>query len=335
MLRRLLIAGFGLYGLAAATWVFSAGFIRDEGGHELLNVACDPTRELWAELNTEFLARYEQSTGRKLAVKMSHGGSATQAGLVINGLKADVVTLALFNDTDALRKVGLIEPGWEKRFENRSLPFVSTIVFVVRKGNPKQIHDWPDLARDEVRVVTPNPRTSGNGKWSFLSMWGSAIESGMNEEQARNYVASVFRNVRNLDGSARAATMTFQKGIGDVHLTWENEAYLEVQESNSGLEIVYPSRSILAEPHVAIVDANTRERGTIEAATAYLKFLYTEPAQRIIAKHHYRPTQLADVPLPSMPLFPITAIAPYWDSAHQRFFSDGGEFDRVMTRRGQ
>lgn len=340
MLRKLLFAGIGVYVLAAAAWVVSAGVVRDEGGVELLNVACDPTRELWADLNATFVPKYQEATGRPLAIKMSHGGSGTQAGLVINGLKADVVTLALWSDTDQVRKAGLIDAGWEKKLPNRSLPFVSTIVFVVRKGNPKGVRDWSDLARDGVEVVTPNPKTSGNGKWSFLAMWGSAAKSGMTEDQVRAYLASVFRRVEKLDNSARAATMTFQKGIGDVHLTWENEAHLEVQESNGGLEIVYPQRSVLAEPHVAIVTANVRERGTAEAAEAYMQFLYTVPAQEIIARHHYRPTnevvkrQTADG-FGTIDLFPVTDLAPDWETIHQRFFADGGEFERAMSGRGK
>ena len=226
MLRKLLLAAVLLYVLAAAAWVVSAGVVRDAGRAELLNVACDPTRELWAELNAAFVPHYQATSGQTVTIKMSHGGSATQAGLVVNGLKADVVTLALWSDTDQVRKAGLMDAGWEDKLPNRSLPFVSTIVFVVRKGNPLNVRDWPDLARGGVKVVTPNPKTSGNGKWSFLALWGSVTQAGKGDDEARRFVAAVFRNVEKLDNSARAATMTFQKGIGDVHLTWENEAHL-------------------------------------------------------------------------------------------------------------
>lgn len=336
MLRKLLLAAVLLYVVAAAVWVVSAGVVRDAGRAELLNVACDPTRELWAELNAAFVPYHQAVSGQTLTIKMSHGGSATQAGLVANGLKADVVTLALWSDTDQVRKAGLMDAGWEGKLPNRSLPFVSTIVFVVRKGNPLGVRDWSDLSRSGVKVVTPNPKTSGNGKWSFLALWGSVTQAGGGDDEARRFVTAVFRNVEKLDNSARAATMTFQKGIGDVHLTWENEAHLEVAESNGELEIVYPPRSILAEPHVAVVDKNAAEKGTTAAATEYLKFLYTEAAQKIIAKHHYRPTdervkRLTADQFPKIDLFPVTALGQNWEEVNARFFAAGGEFDRLYA----
>lgn len=335
MLRKLLLALVGVYVLAAAAWVVSAGVVRDAGRAELLNVACDPTRELWAELNAAFVPHYQATSGQTVTIKMSHGGSATQAGLVVNGLKADVVTLALWSDTDQVRKAGLMAAGWEGKLPNRSLPFVSTIVFVVRKGD-RRFADWPDLARPGVSVITPNPKTSGNGKWSFLALWGSVTQAGKGEDEARRFVAAVFRNVPKLDNSARAATLTFQKGIGDVHLTWENEAHLEVAESNGELEIVYPPRSILAEPHVAVVGRNAAEKGTTAAATDYLTFLYTEAAQKIIARHHYRPTdeqvkRLTADRFPPIDLFPVTAVGKDWEEVHARFFAAGGEFDRLYA----
>ena len=221
----------------------------------------------------------------------SHGGSGSQARAVADGLDADVVTLGLFPDTDAVRKAGKIDPGWEGRLPNRSLPYTSTIVFVVRRGNPKQVRDWPDLARDGVEVITPNPKTSGNGKWSFLALWGSVTTRGGSEAQAAEFVERVYRRVPVLDAAARGATMTFaQKKLGDVHLTWENEAVLEVEEARGALEIVYPPVSVLAEPPVAVVDAVVRRKGTTAVATAYLQYLYTEEAQEVIARHHYRPT---------------------------------------------
>jgi sulfate transport system substrate-binding protein len=337
MLRFLLLTGLVLYLLAAAGWVAWSGVVRDDGGVELLNVACDPTRELWRDLNARFVEDYRQKTGQPVAVRQSHGGSGSQARAVIDGLDADVVTLALWTDTDAVRKAGLIAPGWEDRLPNRGLPYTSTIVMVVRKGNPKGVRDWPDLARPEVSVVTPNPKTSGNGKWSFLAMWGAVVTRGGTEEAAREYATQVYRRVPVLDPSARGATMTFaQKGIGDVHLTWENEAHLEVQEANGQLEIVYPPVSVLAEPHVAVVDAVVNRKGTRAAAEAYLKYLYTEAAQEVIASHYYRPVhegvkrRTADR-FPAIDLFPATAAAPNWDAIQKRFFAEGGEFDRIYA----
>jgi sulfate transport system substrate-binding protein len=342
MLRKLLVAAGGLYVLGATAWVVSAGFVRDTGQVELLNVACDPTRELWAEINPLFVADYHAKTGRAITVVQSHGGSATQAGAVIKGMQADVVTLALWSDTDAIRKAGLMDAGWVDELDNRSLPFVSTIVFVVRKGNPKGVRDWEDLARPGVEVVTPNPKTSGNGKWSFLAIWGSVAADGkIDEQSARDLVTRVYRNTRGLDASARVATARFaQKRIGDVHLTWENEAYLEVAEANGELEIVYPPRSVLAEPHVAVVDAVVREKGTREAAEAYLKFLYTEAAQEVIARHHYRPTNekvkaRTKARFGDLDLFPVSLVDPDWDAIQRRFFAEGAVFDQALEAGGK
>jgi len=338
LVRSILVAAGICYLLAATAWVLNAGVMRDEGRIELLNVACDPTRELWHDLNDLFISRYEAEKGAKISIRQSHGGSASQARAVIDGLDADVVTLALWSDTDAVRKVGLIDAGWEDRLPNRSLPYVSTIVFVVRKGNPKDIHDWRDLVRPGVSVITPNPKTSGNGKWSFLAAWGSVTTRGGSEADAAAYVAAVYNQVPILDAAARGATMTFaQKRIGDVHLTWENEAYLEVQEANGELEIVYPPVSVLAEPHVAVVSANARRKGTTGAAEAYLKFLYTEEAQEVIARHYHRPSSEAvwkrhSARFPALTLFRVTSLAPGgWEEAQKRFFAEGGVFDQVMN----
>lgn len=328
-----------VYVIVAMTWVLSAGVIDDGAGTELLNVACDPTRELWREINSAFLEQYEAKNGVKLAIRQSHGGSSSQARAVIDGLPADVATLALWTDTDAIRRAGLIEPGWESDLPHRSLPFVSTIVFVVREGNPKGIRSWSDLARPDVKAITPNPKTSGNGKWSFLALWGSVIWRGGSEDEARRFVASVFRRAPMLDASARGATMTFsQKGFGDVHLTWENEALLEVQESGGSLEIVYPSVSVLAEPHVAIVDRNVDRKGTRVAAEAYLNFLYSDEGQEIIARHHHRPTNPAILErhrehFPAIDLRRATTLVPSgsWEEVQDRFFGDGGEFDQIYT----
>lgn len=337
MVRTVLLVGLVVYLLAAAGWVVSSGVVRDSGTVELLNVACDPTRELWRDLNARFTERYGRETGAPIAVLQAHGGSGSQARAVIDGLDADVVTLALWTDTDAVRKAGRIAPGWEDRLPNRSLPYTSTIVMVVRKGNPKGVRDWPDLARPDASVVTPNPKTSGNGKWSFLALWGAVVTRGGTDEAAREYVTQVYRRAAVLDPAARGATMTFaQKGIGDVHLTWENEAHLEVQEAHGQLEIVYPPVSVLAEPHVAVVDAVVDRKGTRAAAEAYLKYLYTEEAQEVIAHHYYRPVheavrkRTADR-FPAIKLFPATVVAPSWDAIQKRFFAEGGEFDRIYA----
>lgn len=308
---------------------------------ELLNVSYDPTRELWKELNGAFRAAYKAKTGIEVTIKNSHAGSSNQARSVIDGLAADVVTLAMWQDVDAIRKQGLIndgKPGWEDRLPRRSLPYISTIVFVVRQGNPKQIKDWTDLVRGDVEIITPNPKTSGNGKLSFLAAWGYVIRQGGSEEQARDYVRQLYRRVPVLDTAARAATTTFaQRKIGDVHLTWENEAYLEVAEAKGALEIVYPSASIRAEPHVAVVDANTARKGTTKIAQEYLEFLYTDAGQDILGKHHYRPTNPSFAEkyagtLQKLELFPITEIAKDWDDAMNKFFADGGVFDDIQRK---
>jgi len=302
-------------------------------GTELLNVSYDPTRELWRELNAAFVDEYEQETGVRLTIRQSHGGSTSQAGAVIHGLEADVVTLALWSDTDVLRKHHLIRDGWEKRPPN-GLPYYSTIVFVVRGGNPKGIHDWPDLTQPGVQIITPNPKTSGNGRLSFLAAWGSVGYRGGTEDEARAFVSQLYKQVPVLDSGARGATTTFaQKKIGDVHLAWENEAFLEVAESKGALEIVYPSASLKAEPYVAVVDANVDRRGMRAAAEAYLRSLYTLKAQEIIAKHHYRPVDdavLKEHPeLRPLPLFTIQTIARDWDEAQERFFATGALFDQT------
>lgn len=325
-------------GLLALTTVCGCSGAGD--GTELLNVSYDPTRELWSDMNTHFIAAHEKETGKKLTIKQSHGGSSSQARAVIDGLDADVVTLALWADTDAIRRQGLIEEGWEKRLPNHSLPYLSTIVFVVRKGNPKGIKDWPDLAKGDVKIITPNPQTSGNGKLSFLAAWGSVVTRGGSEADAQTFVQELYRRVPVLDPGARGATTTFsQKKLGDVHLTWENEAHLELEEAPGELEIVYPPVSIKAEPFVAVVDANVRRKGTAAPAESYLKFLYTDEAQEVIARHHYRPineTILKKHPeLPTIELFPLTAFTSGWDDAQTRFFAQGAIFDQVLEQRGK
>lgn len=306
---------------------------------QLLNVSYDPTRELWRDLNRAFATQYKADKGVIVEIKQSHGGSGSQSRAIIDGLPADVATLAMWFDTDALRRKGLVKDGWEDRLPNKSLPYLSTIVFVVRKGNPKQIKDWPDLVKPGVEIITPNPKTGGNGKLSFLAAWGSVTSAGGDAKKAEEYVTKLYHQVPVLDNAARASTVTFaQKNIGDVHLTWENEAHLEVRESGGKLEIVYPPRSIRAEPHVTVVDENVDRNKTREVAEAYLKFLYTDPAQDIIANHYYRPSNPEVLArrqklFPSIELFPITVIAANWDDAHQKFFADGGVFDKIQQSR--
>jgi sulfate transport system substrate-binding protein len=326
-------AGLGLLGFLSLLWA-GCGNLSDQNV-ELLNVSYDPTRELWRELNDAFIPRHEQQTGDRLTINQSHGGSGTQARAVIDGLEADVVTLALWSDTDAIHKKGLIAEGWSERLPHNSLPYFSTIVFVVRKGNPKDVHDWSDLVKPGVQIITPNPKTSGNGKLSFLAAWGSVIRRGGSESDARDFVTRLYKQVPVLDSGARGATTTFaKKQIGDVHLTWENEARLEVQESAGELEVVYPPLSIRAEPYVAVVDANVDRRGTRAAAEAYLKFLYSEQAQEIFARHHYRPIDETvrkkhDADFPEIDLFPVTITASGWNSAQEKFFAEGGVFDEI------
>ena len=266
-------------------------------------------------------------------IRQSHGGSGTQARAVVDGLDADVVTLALWSDTNAVAKAGLLPLDWKKSLPNDSLPYTSTIVFVVRKGNPKGIKDWPDIVKPGVEIVTPNPKTSGNGKLSFLAAWGSVVTRGGSETDALEFVKKLYAQTPVLDLGARASTTTFvQKQIGDVHLAWENEARLEVDEADGAVEIVYPPTSFLAEPHVAVVTKNAERKGSLEAAKAYLEFLYTPAGQEIIAKHYYRPTDPAVLAkyrdrFPELSLFRIDAVAKTWDDASAKYFADGALFD--------
>jgi sulfate transport system substrate-binding protein len=276
-----------------------------------------------------------------LSIKQSHGGSSTQARAVIDGLEADVVTLASFLDTDAISKKGLIKENWVNRLSDRSLPYYSTIVFVVRKGNPKGIKDWPDLVKPGVEIITPNPKTSGNGYLSFFTAWGSVVLRGGSREDAVKYVTKLYKQVPVLDSGARGATTTFvQKRIGDVHLAWENEAHREVQEAKGELELIYPPISIRAEPHVAVVDDNVDRKHTREVAEAYLKFLYTDEAQEIIAKHYYRAGNDAFLKkhtetFPDIRLFAITEIAKDFADAHKQFIGEGGVFDTIYKPKGK
>lgn len=303
---------------------------------QLLNVSYDPTRELYLSLNEQFTAKYEKDTGKHLKIKQSHAGSSSQSRAVIDGTQsADVVTLGLYSDVDALRKQGLIPEGWSKRLPNDSQPYSSTIIFVVRKGNPNNIRDWADLIRPGVEIVTPNPKTSGNGKLSALAAWGSVIKRGGSEDEALAFLKSFYEHTTVLDAAARASAINFTvEKIGDVHLTWENEAIREVSESKGDLEIVYPPVSILAQPSVAWVDANVARHKTEDYAKAYLQFLFTDAAQDTIAKFGYRPInpEVASKysnQFPQIDLFPVTLIAQDWEDAKQKFFADNGILDRV------
>jgi sulfate/thiosulfate transport system substrate-binding protein len=306
----------------------------------LLNVSYDPTRELWRDINSKFIAHYEKETGDKISIKQSHGGSSTQARAVIDGLDADVVTIASIIDTDAISRAGLIDAGWIDRLPHRSLPYYSTIVFVVRKGNPKGIQDWSDLVKPGVQIITPNPKTSGNGYLSFFCAWGSVVLRGGSRQEAIDYVTKLYKQVPVLDSGARGAAATFmQKRLGDVHLAWENEAHLEVRQAKGELELIYPPISIRAEPHVAVVDKNVDRKKTRQAAEAYMHYLYTDEAQEIIARHFYRPSNAAILKkhaatFPDIRLFDITEIANNYLDAHKQFISEGGVFDTIYKPRG-
>ena len=303
---------------------------------ELLNVSYDPTRELYRDINAAFVKHYEQEHGTPVSIKQSHAASGSQSRAVIDGLDADVVTLATWPDVEAIAKSGLLRGDWQNRYENGSIPYHSVVVFVVRKGNPKKIVDWQDLDRDDISIITPNPKTSGNGKYSFLAAWGSTLAAGGSEEDARKFVSAIYRRTPVLDTGARAATATFsQKGIGDVHLTFEQEAQLEVDESKGGLEIVYPKRSIRVDPPVAVVDTNVDRKATRHAAEAYLGFLYSPEGRAIIAKHHLRPwgdnppPPAAGETWPAIETFDITFVAGDWNNAMKKFFGEGGVFDAI------
>jgi len=304
----------------------------------LLNVSYDPTRELWKAVNARFVPAWKQDKGETLEIKQSHGGSGTQARAVVDGLEADVVTLAMWPDTDAIRKVGLINSGWESRFPNNSTPYNSTIVFLVRKGNPKGIKDWVDIVKPGVDIVTPNPKTSGAGKLAFLAAWGQVLKNGGTEGQAKEFVTKLYQQAPVLDSGARASTVTFaQKGIGDVQLTWENEAYLQQKETPGEFQIVYPSLSFLAEPPVAVVDVNASRHGTTAAANAYLNFLYTPAGQEIIAQNFYRPIDPAVVAkyraqFPEIATFKVDTVARDWTDAYDKFFGEGKIFDSIYSQ---
>jgi len=302
----------------------------------LLNVSYDPTRELYVEINAAFAKYWEGKTGQKVTIRQSHGGSGSQARAVSDGLEADVVTLALAYDIDAISAAGLIKPAWQKRLPENSSPYTSTIVFLVRKGNPKGIRDWSDLVKPGVGVITPNPKTSGGARWNYLAAWEyGRRQPGGTDATAKAFVTALYKNVPVLDSGARGSTNTFvQRGLGDVLLAWENEAYLALAEAKGKVDIVVPSISILAEPPVTVVDAVVDRKKTRAVAEEYLKFLYTPEGQDIAARHHYRPRDpkvLAKYAstFTAVKLFTIDEAFKGWQAAQKTHFADGGTFDQI------
>lgn len=302
----------------------------------LLNVSYDPTRELYARLNPRFVAAYASSAGKQVEVKQAHGGSSRQARSVISGkLAADVVTLGLPSDVEALRKQGLIAAGWSARLPNESRPYYSTIVFVVRAGNPRKIHDWPDLLQPGVEIITPDPLSSGNGKLSALAAWGAVLKRGGSEDDARAYLKAFYEHTPFLEAGARATSTAFAiEKLGDVHVAWENEALRETNEAKGALQVVYPPLSILAEPAVAWVDTNVAKHNSQAAARAYLEFLFSDSGQEIIAESGYRPFSFSALArhatrFPHLNLFSIKDIAKDWEDAQTRFFAENGIIETV------
>lgn len=302
----------------------------------LLNVSYDPTRELYGEFNKAFSAAYQKDTGKSIEIKQSHGGSGSQARAVIDGLQADVVTLALAYDIDAIAAKGLIDKNWQQRLPQNAAPYTSTIVFLVRKANPKGIKDWDDLVKPGVSVITPNPKTSGGARWNYLAAWGYALKKYGSEDKARDFVANIYKNVPVLDTGARGSTMTFvERGVGDVLLAWENEAFLAVKEfGKDKFEIVAPSISILAEPPVTVVDVVADKKGTRAVAEAYLKYWYGKEGQEIAARNFYRPrdAEIAkkyDSSFAKVELFTIDDVFGGWSKAQREHFTEGGVFDKI------
>jgi sulfate transport system substrate-binding protein len=318
--------------IAAGSVPWAAGAVK------LLNVSYDPTRELYQNINAAFVKQWKAKTGADVTISQSHGGSGSQARSVIDGLQADVVSLALAYDIDAIAdKAGLLPRNWQSRFPDNSSPYTSTIVFLVRRGNPKRIKDWNDLVRPGISVITPNPKTSGGARWNYLAAWGYALRQYNNDEnKAREFVARLYKNVPVLDSGARGATTTFvQRGIGDVLVAWENEAFLAINElGNDKLELVVPSVSILAEPPVAVVDKVAARHGTAAVAKAYIEFLYSPEGQEIAARNYYRPRlkEVAarhDSQFPHLALFTVDQVFGGWQKAQKKHFDEGGTFDRI------
>lgn len=324
-------------------WLVAAVGCRAQADPDrLLNVSYDPTRELYQELDPVFAAQWKEQTGRTITIEQSHGGAGKQARAVIDGLEADVVTLALAFDVDAIAQAGLVDEGWQAELPDGSAPYTSTIVFLVRAGNPKGIDDWGDLVAPGISVITPNPKTSGGARLNYLAAWAWAEQRG-GQQGAREYVRKLYANVPVLDSGARGSTTTFaERGIGDVLITWENEARLTVAQLGEGeVQVVVPSLSILAEPPVAVVDKNVDAHGTRELATAYLRFLYTQDGQRIAARHHFRPrlpevrAELAGAAaFPELPMVTVEQAFGGWAKAHADHFADGAEFDRIYVPGG-
>ncbi len=304
---------------------------------ELLNVSYDPTREFYEEFNQSFAKQWEEETGQKVTIKQSHGGSGKQSRSVIDGLEADIVTLALAYDIDAIAENGKLSEDWQTELADNSSPYTSTIVFLVRKGNPKGIQDWDDLVKTDVEVITPNPKTSGGARWNYLAAWGYALKQNNGDEaKAQEFVSKLFKNVPVLDSGARGSTTTFvERGIGDVLIAWENEAFLAINElGEDEFEIVVPSISILAEPPVTVVDKVAKKRGTSEVAKAYLEYLYTDEGQEIAAKNYYRPRSKEAIEkfgsqFPEIELFTIDKEFGGWKNAQKTHFDDGGIFDQI------
>ncbi|HWK62255.1 MAG TPA: sulfate ABC transporter substrate-binding protein [Eoetvoesiella sp.] len=304
---------------------------------QLLNVSYDPTRELYQEYNKVFAKEWKAKTGDDVVIRQSHGGSGKQARTVIDGISADVVTLALASDINAIAQRGLIDKNWQERLPHHSSPYTSTIVFLVRKGNPKGIKDWNDLTKPGIQIITPNPKTSGGARWNFLAAWGYALKQpGGSVDSAKQFVSQIYKHVPVLDSGARGSTTTFvERGIGDVLLAWENEAFLAIKELGPDkVEIVVPSVSILAEPPVALVDKNVDRHGTRKVAQAYLDYLYSDAGQDIAARNYYRPTsekiaQKYASQFPRIKLFTIEDVAGPWSKVQKEFFGDGGIFDQI------
>ena len=320
-------------------FVLAASLAAAASAQELLNVSYDPTRELYQEFNAAFAKQYQARTGRAVTVQQSHGGAAKQARAVIDGLEADVLTLALAYDIDAVAEAGLLAKDWQKRLPSNSAPYTSTIVLLVRKGNPKGIKDWGDLVKPGIQVITPNPKTSGGARWNYLAAWAYALKlPGGTEAKAKEFVTALFRNVPVLDSGARGSTVTFvQRGIGDVLLAWENEAFLSIKELGPDkVDVVVPSLSILAEPPVTIVDKVVDKKGTRAVAQAYLDYLYTAEGQEIAAKNYYRPRLEAVArkyasTFPKVNLITIDDVFGGWTKAQKTHFADGGVFDQIYS----
>ena len=304
---------------------------------ELLHVSYDPTRELYQEYNSAFAKYWKAQSGDEVVVSQSHGGSGKQARAVADGLEADVVSLALAYDINAISRSGLIAPDWQQRLANHSAPFTSTVVFLVRKGNPKQIKDWGDLTRDDIAIITPNPKTSGGARWNYLAAWGYALKQSGSEAGAKEYIRQLYQRVKVLDSGARGATTSFvERGLGDVLLAWENEAYLVLNQpgARDQFELVTPSLSILAEPPVAVVDKVAKKHGTEAVANAYLEHLYSTEGQQIAGKHYYRPSNPAVAAqyaqqFAKLELFTVQELEGDWDQAQKKHFARGGVFDQI------